>query len=233
MSTTTLQENKTMKQFTEAAVLYMPNLVCIGYVSTVGDAKVSSSDKYIVQPLTIDGLESARNTKVQLLYKPEWLTENFNPESLNDFEDGKSMHFVYSQHIRQRGGLSTLRGIAGSQEGFDTLSNAILNIPVTKDPEVFMRAVQEVITEFVNNNTESDGTPKKIGYVLSQKSSKVLDSNGNPVKNDAGKFEYVREKQYQVSRYFDVTEEQLKREINAAQKSPNTIKLTFENGIPF
>ncbi len=175
----------------------LPKLNCIGRIGSVGEAKVSANGVYVVQPITIEPTEAGKKGYVNLLYRPDWLRPGFDPRSL---EGDGTLGIVYKMHIggaRDKNSgkitqLSTIAGLAGSEENFNALAgkifSAVASIPevndadepnvVSEKTEAFIRTVQETLTEFVNENNPD------IGYYSVQKRQDTgeLDANGKKVK---------------------------------------------------
>src|SRR5579871_2513469 len=101
-----------------------PTLFCVGVVGNVGTGHLSSTEKYIVQPIELEALGSGRNQKVYLLYRPEWFTPEFQTAAnLRSFEKNyPSSFFVYRKNIvGDKKKLSLLRALCGSDEAFAAL----------------------------------------------------------------------------------------------------------------
>lgn len=198
----------------------MPTLACIGSVVEIGDGKISSTGKYVVQPINLGALEAGKDLRLNFLYKPEWLTAGFDPSSLEEVEGGDSMLSVYRRHISGRGALSTLSGIAGTDERFEALSATLLGLE-----DVSAENVQQALTEFFLGGDAED---VQIGYIAKQQSTRTDDINPQTGKNI-----YVLENRYEVSSFFRVDEKTIKSLANRANKSNGKFRLTFEAGVPF
>lgn len=185
----------------------LPRLNCLGYIGSVGEAKISQSGVFVVQPITIEGVQGGKKGFVNFLYRPEFLRPGFNPTSLKAEENGMSLWYVYKMHIAGTNSLSTLAGIAGTEENFNQLAakiqSAIEGIEDVDVPPVVQGILQEFATE-VN---------PEIGFFSSQK----MEATGN--KTDKG----TKEKrpvagQREVSGYFYPGPDSDKRNLADANK---------------
>jgi len=210
--------------FREAAAADMPKLVCVGYVDAVGDGKVSESGKYIVQPISLAAYGAGRRARVNFLYRPEWIVPAFDPntiaEMVDDDEEAKKILSVYRRNINGRGSISTLRGLAGSDVGFERLSHRILSLP-----DASIEGVQMVLTEFFEERQQS-GSPE-IGYVLKQQATRT-----DQIDEESGKAIWIKENRYEVDSFFDVNDKALAKWTKAAAKSQGKIRVTY-NGEAF
>lgn len=217
--------------FKEAAAEPLPLKICVGYVVDVGEPKVTATKfredgyqktNYINQPIMIAGLGSSPNTKLNWLYRPEWLSVDFDPEKLGDMIDdekeAKAVHFVYSRNIRGRQSTSVLQGLCGNKENFQTLSGRLLSL---KEPEN-MDAVRDVLSTFFLEDVS--GNP--IGYKLRQKFSKTgeVDDNGKAV--------YIADNRYEISEFFEYSEELMEKFRAGAEKSQGRVRVCWD-GEPF
>ena len=225
MNTTTTENSLT---FASAEAKAMPTLICVGTVEEVGNAKVSSSEKYIVQPIKIAGLDAGRSQTVYFLYRPEWLVAGFSPRKLK--EQDASAHFVYSKNIAGEDDLSVLHGLAGSEKKFEALAHELLSLPV--DTEIggpTMESVEATLRTFFANNVGPDGNAQKIGYILQQDSEKTGEVNP-----DTGKAVYIKKKGYKLDIFFEVTVKNLKAKAAYAAKSEGRQKFCYSTeGVPF
>lgn len=190
--------------FQEASVEKLPRLACVGTVTEVGEGKLSEAGVYIVQPITIRGTGAGRGVRLNLLYRPEWLDVTFNPNKLEEeYEGGKSLLSVYRRNIATKGGISALKGLAGSEEAFNTLAAALLT---AEDKSI--QGVQQVLRDFFLSTNED----VEIGYILKQRQQKVT----NP---ETGETEYELTNGYEVGEWFFNTEENRKRLVARAAKT--------------
>ena len=216
MSKTQNTENK--RGFAEASAPKLPTLVCVGQVGEVGEAKVSESGEYVVQPIKINALGAGKNMTIYFLYRPEWFREGFRPDELKKLEDGKGKHFVYAKMISSRGGISFLRGLCGSQEAFDSLAEELFNLE-----EITLESVQETFKNFFENNVTETGDKVLVGYVLKQ------DRTDTGEKDEEGHKIYLLENRYNVDKFFEPTEDQLKRWQASADRSNGLTKVTYHS----
>ena len=238
MSTAQATERK--RGFREASAARKPTLVCTGYVAGVPESKESASGKYNVTTVEINGLGASPNARVYLLTRPEWFETNedgfpaFRPDSLEKVEGGRSMLFVYQKNIAQVGNTSVIQGLAGNEERFDTLAEALLSDPKTSDESDSAEAIQNIIEKLLV--AKEGQTPFEIGYILKQQRNKTddVDEDGKPI--------YVLENRYEVSEWFEATEANKKKYRKSAEKSRAKsdeageavrFKVTFDEGTPF
>lgn len=205
-----------------------PTKICVGTVGEVEDGYLSPrSGNYIVQPISIDALDAGQNTKLFLLYRPEWFVKGFKSKTLEDIAGyGKGPHWVYGTHVRSDDKMSYLRGLVGSNEAFTVLVNLLVNLPVGINNVPDIDAITGVFKAFFAGNTDSTGGPVKVGYVLEQQRTKTDEVN------DEGKPVYRLENRYQVKSFFDATTKNLKSWENRAAKSEGRFLMTY-SGVPY
>jgi len=150
----------------------LPKLNCLGYVGSVGEAKISQSGVYIVQPITIEPTQGGKKGFVNFLYRPEWLRPGFNPASLKAEENGNSLFTVYKMHVAGTNNLSTLAGIAGSDANFNLLAGQLQAAIEGVDDANVPATVTAILQEFISENTP------EIGYYSSQKMEATGEMNG-------------------------------------------------------
>lgn len=210
--------------FVAAEAAKLPKLVCVGRVADVLDAKVSESQKYIVQPIQIEALGSGRNYRANFLYRPEQLRPGFNPKSYKaemEAADAESVITVYRRNILAedsgKSQPSLLRGLSGSDEVFGTLAHRLLSLP-----EVTLEGVTEVLRETL----VEEGADTVFGYVLKQARTKTNEIGDN------GKFIYTLDNKYDLDTTFDYTEKALASWRKSAAKNPDGLKVCYD-GEPF
>lgn len=156
----------------------LPPKICLGTVNpSLEDAKLSQSGSYYVQKLHLRGRNGSPDGYDILLFKPEWFSSGFDIQTYFDARDeaeqehGKESPeyraanapiFVYSSNIvdSRRGSVSKLQGIAGSDERFDQLWDALVTDEAEADPAQITATLREFLRE---NETET------VGFVLTQK----------------------------------------------------------------
>lgn len=244
----------TQKTFSAPAAKTLPRLICVGYVSAVGTGAWSKTldknndSRYIVQPIFIEGVDASRGTRVNFLYRPEQFVNGFQADSYHEMvddgqptddtgrlvssgqypfteKDAESVISVYRRHILARDGVSTLQGIAGSEEAFGKLAEALIKETVDA---VTIEGVQDTLTIFVAENVSASGEPQLFIYELKQASSKTneVDENGKPI--------YVKESKYDLDTFSILNEKNLKAAAKRAEKSDGKVKLCFDpSGVPF
>jgi len=199
-------------EFNTAEPREMPKLHCVGTVTEVGEPKIGASGKYISQPIKVTAEGTGTDARLWLIYRPDWLTVGFKPDSLKDQDGGKFAHKMYCKLIAAEDQISFLEGLAGSPERFSDLSTRILSLPVasgTDGPD--MDAVAETLREFFNNNLEEDGSPKKVVYTLKQQKQGIKQEDGSYINRNT--------KYYEVERFHFYTDATLKRLANKSAKS--------------
>lgn len=219
---------ETLYTFDTPDALPMPTKVNVGVVTEVSDGYISpKSGNYIVQPIQLEALDAGQNTKVYLLYRPEWFVKGFRVKNLAEVEgERKGAHWVYLRHIRDTEEMSYLRGLCGSDEAFDRLGGIIFNLPVNEQGFHELEDVSAAIRDFLLNNVDESGNPVKVGYVLSQARVKTGEKDAD------GKNVYRLEKKYNLAGknpFFDATEKNLKRWQNRAERSEGKIVMTYES----
>lgn len=207
---------KPKSPFAEAEAQRLPTLFCIGYVSQVGDAKVSESGKYILQNLVVSPLGPGRMAFVRIMYRPEWLKPGFDPKSFKTLKDGSGMEFVYRSNIAGHDSVSNLKGLSGSDERFADLGARLQNLS-----DVNPDTVKKVLTDFFT--VEEGEAPFAIGYDLRQ----GKDDTGEV--NDKGKKIKVLNNRYEVGSWWFVTDKTKAAKRKQANKSPENYKVAFED----
>lgn len=193
---------------TEAAEL--PRLACIGYVEKV-EGKTTQKGVYDMQTVHITPAESGKKTVTNFMYEPSWLVPGFNPKTLLEEAGGSTKYFLFGKNIKSQveGSVSVLQGLAGSEEGFDSLSYSILTAD-DQSPE----GIQNILATYFNENNPA------IGYILQQRRRKTEE------KDERGKAIYVLEQGYEVGEFFYVTDEA--KEKLARRAANGKLVLTFE-----
>jgi hypothetical protein len=230
---TTYTEDEQQFTFAETQASEKPDLICAGTVTKVGDAHISSSEKYIVIPIDVEPVDAGRKLRIQFCYRPEWLTIGFKPYELEKTDT--SAHFVYKKNIADSENFSVLRGLAGSKAAFAKLANILLHLPVAGDGTngPAMEDVADALRTFFEGNVDDAGQPVLIGYRLSQESTKTDETEVG----EDGKVRniYLRENRYGLNRnnpFWDVTSSGIKKQISYAEKSNGKTRMTYQ-GVPF
>lgn len=234
MSTqTTIEQDEQSTYFPpEASAQRLPTLICLGYVSDVGEAKVSKSEYYVTMPVSIEALEAGRSTKTYFTTIPEWLTRRFNPANSLDYrkkaEGGNGTGFVYSKNIAGKNGPSLLQGVTGTREAFGRLFSQFVNLPIPEGTDgPALEDIGETLRSFLLGNLGSDGEPQKFIFELKQQAtdSGEVDDNGKKI--------WVLENRYNVDKFYEFNEANVKKQLARCAKNPETTKLTFSEGVPF
>lgn len=242
-----MSKTNNKRGFREAPAKKLPTLVCTGYVSKVHEGKApdkSAGKIYTVNRVDINGYGGSRNVSVYLLSLPEWFATDldeegvkrpaFRPTSLEEEEGGASKLFVYRKNIRAVSDdvPSTLQGLAGTEDRFYDLCDALLDAEGIDGPES-PKVISDTLTAFLTPEGEE---PVEIGYVLKQKRTKTDDVD------EDGKAIYILENSYEISDWWEPTEANKKKYRKSAEKSaeraaekgePVTFKVAFEQGTPF
>lgn len=200
-------------------VTTLPTKICIGTVNpSLEDAKLSQSGAYYVQKLQLKGRNGSPDGYDILLFKPEWFSSQFDVQQYFDARDeaeqeygqdspeykaANSPIFVYENNIFGSSFNSVLQGIAGSDEKFDALWDAL----ATDEPEADPAQITATLREFLRENET-----EVVGYVLSQKKD-------NGVLTD----------RYEVKRYFRADDE---RTIRYWMDRKDAV-LAFDPDLPF
>ena len=153
----------------------LPKLACLGFIESVGEAKVSSSGVYIYQPFVIGASQAGKKTFAGLCYRPEWLRPGFNPDSLKAEPNGSTLFTVYKMNIAGSNSVSALAGFAGSEENFQALAAAIQEGIADKDDSEVMATVEDILRNFASENVQ------EIGYYSVQKTEKDAEGKKVPV----------------------------------------------------
>jgi len=202
----------TQKLYKEIQAQKMPNLICTGQISEIGETHVSKSGNYIVTEVKLVADGAGRNTSVYLCVRPEWFVKGFDPSTIFD-EFGKGVDFVYRTHFDNRKKtVSYLRGLIGSEEGFVQFrNNTLLDSAEEFDNNTFNAALRAAVTT-------------SVGYVMKQDADKIVeeDEDGN------AQVSYIRNENYKLDRMFYPTKEELKRQRNYAEKSNGNALFTCE-----
>lgn len=215
----------------EASAQRLPTLLCLGFVSEVGEAAISKSEYYVTVPVSISGLEAGRSTKTYFSTIPEWLTKGFNPATLDTrkkADGGNGTAFVYSKNIAGKNGLSLLQGVSGSKEKFGQLFGQLVRLPIPEGTDgPALEDIGETLKNFLLGNVGTDGEPQKFIYELKQQAT-----DSGEVGED-GKKIWVLENRYNVQAYYEFNEANVKKQYARCAKDPERFKFTFSEGVPF
>ena len=214
--------------FQEAEARDLPTLACIGRVTKVNEPKFTKVNEnginYIMIPVEVEGFGASRNTRVNFMFRPEWLDEKFSPRTLKDVEGGKGLLAVYGNNISQKGKISTLAGLAGTnKEAFATLSDALINLDQASE------TIAQDVADTLKKVLIDDGVGANIGYILTQQTEKTdeVDERGKPV--------YVKTQYYQVGEFFEPTQANRDKQYKRAERQTDgSFKVMFtEDDCPF
>lgn len=222
--------------FTEPPAKPKPTMICVGTVGEVKDSYIKTSEKsgidHVITPIVLEALDSGRGITVYLTWRPEYLSPAFGPAALAELQEadqknGTSEYFIYGKNISNKDEFCVLRGLAGSVEAYRNLARKIFQLPQDASlggptPD----AVTEALRDFVANNVDATGQARKIGYELVQKRTKTgeVDAEGKPI--------YVNENQYNLGKFWDVTDKNVKARKGEAERSQGRKVFCFA-GTPF
>ncbi len=196
---------KEKRGFKKPQAPIMPTLYCVGTMGKIENAKISKSGNYVTVPLEILGKGAAKNHKIWFTFHPEWLDFSFDVNTLEGKEGSPDL--VYGSNIASEKGLSTLQGIAGSEENFMELCERLAAVEFDADKETeYLKAVTKVIKDFF-----SEFKPL-IGYTLSQKNEKTgVDEDGKGI--------YQRTRFYEIFFWYPTDEKLEAYEKKAAESA--------------
>lgn len=202
------------------ALATKPNQVCIGRVTSVGDARPSKNnpDTYYVIDIQIEALDAGKNQKVYFTWRPEWLQQYSSADFRRMQEDFPKLLFVYQMNVmtKEEGKQSLLQGLCMTTERFNELASRLTDLGVS-NIEANPTIVSDVLRQFfVEENGDTD-----IGYVLKQQTSwnGEVDENGRKV--------YEPTKFIEVDKYFEPTDKNIASWVKAAERKPEKYKVTF------
>jgi len=213
--------------FAKAEAKALPKLGCIGRVLAVGEARATKSGAYEMIPIEIEGYGASRSIKVFFMFRPDWLTPGFDPESLQDFEGGSGLLWNYERNVSQKGSVSLLQGLAGgTEEGLDKVAEAIFALPVnetTGGPD------SDAVADVLSRILVDEGQGNLVGYVLRQQQEKI----GTDPETNKGI--YQRTQFYEVANWFTPNEkgrERIRRSAARATKGSFFVQFTDED-VPY
>lgn len=227
MSVANTEQEQELLGFAEPPAGEMPSLVCVGSVTAIADGKVTEVKRdadgdekpnYQMNIISISGLGAGRSTKVNLLYRPEWLRPGFDlNEQLEVLKpsQAKAIRFVYENNLRAPEGskiVPVLQGLAGNRENYAVLANRLLRLD-----EITLENVTDVLRTFLID----EGYGEEIGYVLKQKEELTgeKDENGRPERRKTA--------YYEVSKFFEVTEKNLESWRKSCEKPGSKYRMTY------
>jgi hypothetical protein len=176
----------------------------------IESGRLSSTETYYVQPVEIEGFGESPGSRFYWLYRPEWLRPGFDPKTL---EDNPGAMAVYRRHINSVSQMSALKGLAGSEEGFEELAGRLLGLE-----EIEPESVASVLSDYFEERSPV------VGYVLKQRSEKI--EYGDEAR-------WVKTDFYQVSSWFHPTEKELARLRRQAEKSNGRTLFLAGTDVPF
>lgn len=195
-----MSNTQTQRTLAKAQERVLNTLCCIGYVSEVGDVKVTESGNYIGANFKLAGLRGSRNSFHTIYLRPEWLMADYTPD------DEVAESFMFRKVMGTQSTLGGLEGILGKELVGAFLTDLDSRGAITPD----------TLRESFVKHFASEAAGNKIGYILKQKNDKTEDINP-----DTGKNVYVRTNNYEVSEWFDAGDpKKIKSMVKRAEKEP-------------
>lgn len=205
----------------------LPKIACVGVVEEFGEGKLTQSQQYLIHQIRVKGNGANRNTRTNFMYRPDWLTQDFQPNSLKELTETGPL-FVYQKNIIGPKGsnkLSALQGLAGTEERFVEVSTRLLAIQAggLLEAEDLASQVQAVLHQFLL----VEGEDVLIGYEMQQKTEDTGE------RDEKGKKIKVLVDGYELGSYFYPTEKNLKAKRVYAERSPDKMKIAFDDETAF
>lgn len=227
------------RTFVKTQAKEIPTQACAGRVASLDsprlskqkyDAEGNPKPQYYNQPINIEAFGLANPQKAYFLYRPEWFTPGFNPETYYaEFEGGSALVRVYGNMIANSDQLSMLQGLCGgSEEKFNILADAILALAEQTSPLEQEEAFVEAFHKLLNKYLVEEGFGRLVVYTLKQQQEVAgHDADGKPI--------------YQRSKFMSVDQWKRAGDEKAVEKTYNSLKtycdrnpqkmvLTFELG---
>lgn len=212
--------------FASPTAAKLPQIACIGKVDEVCEGHTAKSGLYYVQQVNLSGTGANRSARCYFCYRPEWMKVEFEPNSL---KGEKGPYFVYTHHVMPEKGsseITTLQGLAGSEDRFNEFAARLLSIPQNTDEEKenLVANVQAIFQSFLID----EGADTPIGYKMKQSTEDTGEVNekGYKIKVPlAGK--------YELGSFFYPTEKKLKSLVTYASRNPENLRLAFDQDCPF
>lgn len=190
--------------FKQPSVPELPDKICIGHLTAVGPSKVTQGGYNLIK-IKIAAAQAGVNTEYNFMYRPGWLVEGFDPDTL-----GVGEMFVYSKNISSDR-TPALRAFCGSDEKADEryllLSDELISLPDPKETDVVERFLANRLLNFAEN------AEAQFGYVMSQRKDRET--------GELTRF-------YDLNYFFPATQKEVERWVKKAQQDPSSVILTFE-----
>lgn len=200
-----------------------PTLAVEGYIDRIGEPRQSSSLVYVIQPFTlVPASPSGQAVNGSLLYRPEWFSPNFVPDSLASAPGGSGQLFVYKKHIRSLDSLSTLDGLfVGASDILGEFARKVQEIPydgssagITEFAETFYNLLRRAVESLPENHT--------VGYILRQRRVKETLPDGSRIT--------VLDRFYDISEWFNPKDPKtLTRLARRANRNPEKFILALRD----
>lgn len=220
----------TQTGFARAEIAEKPQIVCLGRIEEVPDAKVTQDGKgdYYNIRIKLAGEGGSPGVTHNFLYRADWFTPGFDPKKLRDLVNAAGEEIgpkIYDQYRRNVNGpqssISTLQGMCGSEEGFQEFDTkrvlAFAEVQKAGRSEFTAQEIRDLLKDFLLNDHEG----QTLGYKLKQRSDKVS-------VNENGKGVYELQDGYELGAYFYPTDEAIKRFVSAVEKSKGKLIMGFE-----
>lgn len=208
---------------------------CVGVLRNVQASKVSTKGTYYVVNFELESMGSGTSAKTRLLWHPEFFVQSYNPRA--DEERGRPFVYQNNFYTEHRGynplssdrtdsqlvGLSTLQGMAGSEQKFFEIGHQLKEVFAnTSDLDQFAEQFDATLRSL-------EGTT--VGYILKQQ---WVDSGA---KNDRGYAIKVPGKYYEVVGYFypnSVEFSKIQKEVEKfTSKGKGQAYVCFDPSVPF
>lgn len=210
------------RTFAKTQAREIPTQACAGRVASLDaprlskqkfDAEGNPKPQYYNQPINIEGFGVANPQKAYFLYRPEWFTPGFNPETFYaEYEGGSALTRVYGNMIANSDQLSMLQGLCGGNDAnFNTLADAILSLAEATNPveeeEEFVEALAALLTQYL----VEEGFGRLVVYTLKQQQeASGVDAEGKTI--------------YQRSKFMSVDQWKRAGDEKAVEKTYNSLK---------
>lgn len=200
-----------------------PTIACVGRVSEIKEAKVTGQKffdngekkpRYLMQTLALEPWEEGEKARVNILLRPEWLEDGFDPDKLVQYNNavnsvGDTLLNVFRNNVvaAEDEAPATLVGLCGC--------NTDLWIELTNRLTALVEASRNPETNAVDSAKFLEGMPAlfeqffmvdfkdkiEIGYVLKQQ------MQGTGQTGDNGREIKVPTRYYEIGEFFDARDE--------------------------
>jgi hypothetical protein len=177
----------------QAKIQEMPDLVCVGTITEVSEAKAPAEGKdYHTLTFDIEAAAGGRDTKYLLCFQPEWFDRKFDDKALEALAEKDQAnnrdygpYWMYGKTVNHQNGKTTLQTLAACKDAFESTEGSFDRL-ISKfsavDGTMDGPTVQDILRNFLLG--------LEVGYVLRQRSDKQEDGSK------------VLTEQYQVNSFF-------------------------------